>query len=76
MPRPASLPLVRLLALAGFFWFGVTLVTNVLQTWDTFSPSYWAHYAQQQLAQPLSGLAASTLLALFARPVARRLDRD
>lgn len=72
---PQPLFFVRLLALAGLAWFTAALLANVLQTWDTFAPSYWGYYLQQQLARPLIGLAVSTVLLLAARPLARWLSR-
>jgi nitrate reductase alpha subunit len=70
-----TLTVVRLLALAGFAWFFASLAAALAQTWDTFSPSYWGHYVQQELARPLAGLAVSALLLAAARPLARWLDR-
>lgn len=69
------LPFVRLLALAGLGLHLVELIANIAQTWDTFNPSYWSHYLQQQLARPLAGLLVSAALLLAARPVARWISR-
>jgi len=67
---------LRLLALAALLvCFGV-LTANIVQTWDTFNPSYWGHYLQQQLARPLIGLTFSALALFLARPLARWLARD
>ena len=71
--RPLSC--IRLLALAGLAWFAADLGAALWQTWDTFAPSYWSHYVQQQLARPLAGLAVSLLLLAAARPLAHWLDR-
>ena len=71
--RPLSC--IRLLALTGLAWFVAALGTALWQTWDTFSPAYWSHYVQQQLARPLAGLAVSWLLLAASRPLARWLDR-
>lgn len=67
---------VRLLALAALFVCVGALIANLAQTWDTFNPSYWGHYVQQQLTRPLVGIALATLALLFARPLARWLSRE
>jgi hypothetical protein len=66
---------VRLLAFAGLGFHTVTLLANVLQSWDTFNPSYWTYYLQQQLARPLIGLGISAVILLTARPLSRWLSR-
>jgi len=68
--------LVRLLAIAGLAFHAVELLSNVLQSWDAFRPSYWTYYVQQQLARPLIGITASAVLLLAARPLACWLSRD
>ncbi|MFH1496620.1 MAG: hypothetical protein ABII82_02225 [Verrucomicrobiota bacterium] len=75
MPR-SSLPLVRLLALVGLVWFKIQIVANVAQTWAAFDPTYWTYYVQQQLTRPLIGIGFCLLVWLFARPLARRIDRE
>ncbi len=72
----SSLPLVRLLALAGFLWFKIQIVANLAQTWSAFDPTYWTYYLQQQLTRPLVGIGFSLLLFVFARPVSRLVDRE
>lgn len=72
----SSLPLIRLLALAGFVWFSIQLVANIVQTWAAFDPTYWTYYVQQQLTRPLVGVGLSLLLILLARPLARWIDRE
>ena len=67
---------VRLLAFAAAFAGAGCLLGALAQTWDTFNPSYWTHYVQQQLAGPLVAIGLSTLALLFARPLARWLSRD
>jgi hypothetical protein len=71
-----NLSLVRILALAGLGFYTAELLGNVIQTWDTFNPSYWGYYVQQQLARPLVGIAIALLFWFAARPIARRLSRD
>lgn len=71
----SPLSLIRFLGLAGLGFYAVELLGNVIQTWDTFAPSYWAYYVQQQLARPLIGLAVSCVFLLAARPLARWLSR-
>lgn len=66
---------LRLLGLAGLGYHAAELLGNVAQTWDTFNPSYWGYYVQQQLARPLAGVAVASLLLLAARPLARWLSR-
>jgi nitrate reductase alpha subunit len=67
---------LRLLAFAALLICTGVLVANIAQTWDTFNPSYWGHYVQQQLARPLTGISLSALALLLARPLARWLSRD
>ena len=67
---------LRLLALAALLFNVGILLANVAQTWDTFNPSYWGHYLQQQLARPLVGLALSLAVLVLARPLSRWLARD
>ncbi len=67
---------VRLLAFAALLFCTGVLIANIAQTWDTFNPSYWGHYVQQQLTRPLTGLVFSALALLVARPLARWLSRD
>lgn len=72
----SSLPLVRLLGLTGFIWFKIQIVANLAQTWSAFDPTYWTYYVQQQLTRPLVGIGFSLLVLIFARPLARRIDRE
>lgn len=67
---------LRLLALTVLLFSIGALIANIAQTWDTFNPSYWGHYVQQQLARPLIGLVFSALVLFGARPLARWLARD
>lgn len=67
---------LRLLALAALLVSTGVLIANIAQTWDTFNPSYWGHYVQQQLARPMIGIGLAKLVLLFARPLARWLSRD
>jgi hypothetical protein len=71
----SSLPLIRLLGLAGLGFYVVELLGNVIQTWDTFNPAYWGYYVQQQLARPLVGMVVASVLLLASRPLARWLSR-
>lgn len=68
---PEPVTMVRLIALAGVFYYGVELVANVLQSYDTVSPSYLGYYFKQQLARPVVGIVASVVLALLARRLGR-----
>lgn len=67
---------LRLLAFAALLVSTGVLIANIAQTWDTFNPSYWGHYVQQQLARPLIGISLSKLVLFLARPLARWLARD
>lgn len=67
---------VRLLAFAALLISVGVLLANIAQTWDTFNPSYWGHYARQQLARPLVGIFLAIVVLLLARPLARWLSRD
>ena len=71
----SPLYLIHLLALAGLGFYAVELLGNIIQTWDTFNPSYWSYYVQQQLARPFVGIAVSLLVWFAARPLARWLSR-
>jgi hypothetical protein len=54
--------------LAVFFWgcFHLQgLIVNVLQTYDSFNPSYIRHYFQQQCLRPTLGILVALLLWIF-----------
>ncbi|MFA6959288.1 MAG: hypothetical protein WC205_00890 [Opitutaceae bacterium] len=70
-----ALLLVRVLALAGFLLSLATLLANVVQSYDTFNPSYAGFYLKQQLARPLVGIGLALVVALLAPPLARLLAR-
>jgi hypothetical protein len=70
-----ALLLVRVLALAGVVFGAATLLANLVQSYDTFNPSYAGFFFKQQLARPVTVIALSLVLALLARPLARLLAR-
>ena len=70
-----ALLLVRLLAVCGVVVNLSTLVANVVQSFDTFNPSYAGFFVKQQLARPLVGIALSLGLAFVSRPLARLIAR-
>jgi hypothetical protein len=71
-----ALTALRLAAVLGLLISLSVLLANLTQTWDTFNPSYWGYYLQQQLARPLIGLGLALITLLFARPLARWIARD
>ncbi len=71
-----ALFIVRLLALSAWLVCLGGLLVSLAQSWDTFNPSYWAHYLQQRLAGPLIGILLSSVVLLVARPITRWLARD
>ena len=57
----------RLSMFIGIVIYGVGLLANILETFDTFNPSYLRHYVRQQCLRPLLGMVVFTLL-LLAEP--------
>ena len=68
--------LVRLFAGAALLFSLGALLAAVARTWDTFDPTYAAHYLQQVLCGPLVGFVLSSFALAAARPLARWLGRD
>jgi len=54
----------RLILLVWFLVNLLILAGNVLQTYDTFNPSYWRHYFQQHCLRPVLGLVVFIVLIL------------
>jgi hypothetical protein len=52
----------RLLMFIGIVIYGVGLLANIVETLDSFNPSYWRHYVRQQCLRPLLGMVVFTLL--------------
>jgi hypothetical protein len=57
----------RLSMFIGTVIYGVGLLANIVETLDTFNPSYLRYYLRQQCLRPLLGMVVFTLL-LLAEP--------
>lgn len=55
----------RLFVLAGLLVNGITLLCNLLQTYDTFNPSYCKHYLLQQCLRPFVGIVVFVVVLLL-----------
>jgi len=56
----------RLVMFLGVLLHATTLLANILETFDTFNPSYWRHYCRQHCIRPLIGLVIFAVLLLVA----------
>ena len=54
----------RLTMFVGMVVYGLGLLANILETFDTFNPSYLRHYLRQHCVRPLLGMVAFALLLL------------
>jgi len=57
--------LFRLLVLILFIVNLKILLGNILQTYDTFNPSYKGYYFKQQCLQPALGIGIAIILILI-----------
>jgi len=54
----------RLTMFFGLVMYASGLLANILETLDTFNPSYWRHYVRQHCIRPLIGLLVFAFLLL------------
>lgn len=70
---PDQLIVRSLVLVLGVVHLG-TLLANIVQTYDTFNPSYLGHYFRQHLARPLVGLAVAGGLFALESPLSAWLS--
>lgn len=73
--RPALL-FVRCFTFSLTWLGGLWLLRNLLVSYDSFNPSYIAHFVKQVLLSPLLVLAAGLWMRLRARAIAQKLSSD
>ena len=59
-----ALFIFRLTMFMGMLFHATAFVLNIIQTYDTFNPSYWRHYVRQHCIRPLIGCAIFGLLLM------------